>query len=131
MKISNPWPHRPMTRITCRTPNGEVVCTSSTRGPLDVPDDTVEALLEPVANGRPGAAVIGQPQIWSNRFGLLNLEDHAKKVEIEKEEADMKARKQKEKEEREEKARKAKIEKERRPLKPKVGDIDVKPPKKD
>jgi hypothetical protein len=96
---------------------------------LDVPDDTTEALLEPVANGRPGAVAIAPSQIWSNRFGLLNLEDHVKKVEIEKEEATMKARKQKEKEEKEAKARTKKVEKERKPAR--VGDIDVKLPKKD
>jgi hypothetical protein len=99
---------------------------------LDVPDDTVEALLEPVANGRPGAAVIGPGQIWSNRFGLLNLEDHAKKVEVEKGEVAMRERKQKEKEEKARKARDTeKIEKERQPLKPKVSQPEAKRVKKD
>jgi hypothetical protein len=119
-----------MNRITCKTPEGEVVCRVSTRGPLEVPDGTTEALIEPVANGRPDAAVVGPPRIWSDRWGLLEVEDHVKKMEIEKEAAAVKERKQKEKEE---KARKAadikKVEKERKPAK--VAEPEAKSVKKD
>jgi hypothetical protein len=116
MKITNPWPNRPMTRITCKTPNGEVMCTSSTRGPLEVPDATTEALLEPVANGRPNAAVVGPPRIWSNQWGVMEVEDHVKKMKMEKDEAAMKERKRAAKEEKARKARDIqKVDKERTP----------------
>jgi hypothetical protein len=99
MQIPNPWPHHTLSRCTCKTPKGEVVMTSSTRGPLEVPDDTEEVVIEPVKfAGRGGKVdVLGQGRIWSKNWGLLDIEDHLKKVNLANEEAEMKARKAKEK----------------------------------
>jgi hypothetical protein len=95
MLIPNPWPNYPMTRIVSKTPQGDVISTASTRGDLEVPDETVEALLEPVANGRPGAQAVAQGRIWSREWGCLEIPDHIKKQELAKEVAELKVRQDK------------------------------------
>ncbi len=92
MLIPNPWPNYPMTRTVSKTPQGDFVSTASTRGDLEVPDGTVEALIEPVANGRPGAAAVAQGRIWSRAWGCLEIKDHIKKQELVKEVAELKVR---------------------------------------
>jgi hypothetical protein len=92
MLIPNPWPNYPMTRTISKTPQGDFVIVASTRGDLEVPDDTVEALIEPVANGRPGAPAIAQGRIWSREWGCLEIKDHIKKQELAKEVAECEAR---------------------------------------
>jgi hypothetical protein len=71
-----------MARIVSKTPQGDFIITVSTRGDLEVPDDTVEALIEPVENGRPGAPAVAQGRIWSRAWGCLEIKDHVKKQEI-------------------------------------------------
>jgi len=82
MQIRNPWPNYPMTRITCKTPEGEMIAVASTRGPLEVPDNATEALLEPVRSGRPGAVAVAVGRIWSSEWGVQEIEDHIKKQKI-------------------------------------------------
>jgi len=92
MLIPNPWPNYPMTRIVSKTPQGDFVSTASTRGDLEVPDNAVEALIEPVENGRPGASAVAQGRIWSREWGCLEIKDHVKKQELAKEVTELKAR---------------------------------------
>ena len=95
MLIPNPWPNDPMTRIVSKTPQGACVSTVSTRGDLEVPDDTVEALIEPVENGRPGAPAVAQGRIWSREWGILEIPDHIKKQKIVADEKALKAKQEK------------------------------------
>lgn len=92
MKIPNPWPHHALSRCTCETPNGVVISTGSSRGPIEVPDDSVQVLIEPVkATGRGGRVeVLGQGRVWSKEWGLLDIEDHLRKIRLANEEAEMK-----------------------------------------
>ena len=97
MKIPNPWPWHPLSRCICRTEKGDVVCVGSTREPeLEVPD-AEEVLIEPVkyAPGHVDTIPIGQGRIWSKRWGLLDIEDHLKKQQIEAEEAELKLKQRK------------------------------------
>lgn len=100
MKIPNPWPYHPLTRYTCRGPQGETVVVTSTRErEIEVPECD-EVVMEPVkATGRGGkVSVIGQARIWSRDFGLLDIEDHVKKRQIEIEEAELKAKQRRDRE---------------------------------
>ena len=92
MLIPNPWPNYPMARIVSKTPQGDFVSTVSTRDNLEVPDDAVEALIVPVANGRPGAPAVAEGRIWSRAWGCLEIPDHIKKQEMAKEAAELKVR---------------------------------------
>ncbi len=82
-----------MTRIVSKTPQGDHISVVSTRGDLEVPDDTVEALIEPVENGRPNATAVAQGRIWSSAWGCLEIKDHIQKQELAKEVAELKAKK--------------------------------------
>jgi hypothetical protein len=64
----------------------------STRNNLEVPDGASEALIEPVKNGRPGAAATAQGRIWSPEWGVMEIEDHLKKLKIVEEEKALKVR---------------------------------------
>lgn len=103
MKIPNPWPYHALSRCTCKTSKDEVVCVGSTRDrELEVPEAD-EVLIEPVKQAGRGVVVpVGQGRIWSKKWGLLDLEDHLKKMKIEEEEAELKA-KQKKQQKRDEK----------------------------
>jgi hypothetical protein len=59
---------------------------------IEVPDTAVEVLIEPVARGRYDSETLAPGRIWSKEFGLLDVEDHLKKVEIKKEEGALKTR---------------------------------------
>jgi hypothetical protein len=96
MKIANPWPNYPMCRCICKP--GDQVVVQATRKDLEVPDGTTEALIEPVkVVGRGNKVeVVAQGRVWSEAWGLLDIEDHLKKQEIEAEAARMKERAEKE-----------------------------------
>jgi predicted ribosome quality control (RQC) complex YloA/Tae2 family protein len=81
-----------MVRITSKTPKGDVISVASTRNDLEVPDDTSEALLEPVQNGRPGALAVAQGRIWSPECGIQEIEDRLKKQKLVEEEKVLKAK---------------------------------------
>lgn len=92
MKIPNPWPWHPLSRCTCRTEQGDVVCIGSSRDPqLEVPEAD-EVIIEPVKYGAKRGEVepIGQGRIWSKEWGLLDIEDHLKKQQIKADEAELK-----------------------------------------
>ncbi len=91
MFIPNPWPNY-INQIVSKTPEGDFVSTMSTRGDLEVPDDTVEALIVPVENGRPGARAIAEGRIWSREWGCLEIKDHIQKQKLAKEVAELKAK---------------------------------------
>ena len=109
MLIPSPWRNLTTTRCVCKTPKGDVVVLGSSRGEIEVPEGTAEAVITPVKiTGRGGVnEPIGPSKIWSEAWGLLDVEDHAKKVSIveegrklaEKQEADRKRRQKKAKEE--------------------------------
>ena len=81
MFIPNPWPHFPSTRCVCKP--GDIAVMIATRGDIEVPDGTTEALLTPVKmKGRGKYEEVGPSRIWSEEFGLLDVEDHVKKLEI-------------------------------------------------
>jgi hypothetical protein len=103
MKIPNPWPWHQHTR--CNVNNGECICVLPSGQELEVPDNAVEVVIEPVEKGRSDAKVIAQGRIWSKTWGLLDLEDHLKKMEMQKEEADLRKRQEKERKRREKEAR--------------------------
>ena len=92
MKIPNPWPNQPHIRFNVN--NGE--CTGSCgAGPeIEVPDTAVEVLIEPVARGRYDSETLAPGRIWSKEFGMLDVEDHLKKMEIKKEEGALKVRRE-------------------------------------
>lgn len=103
MKIPNPWPWHPHTR--CNVNNGECICVLPGGHELEVPDTAVEVLIEPVEKGRSDARVVAQSKIWSKSWGMLDLEDHLKKMEMQKEEADLRKRQEKERKRREKEAK--------------------------
>ena len=107
MRIPNPWPNYPMCRAKCITEDGTQVCLQSTRGNLEIPDGTTEALLEPVKQvGRGGNVVIvAQGQVWSKQWGLMSPEDHLKKVQLVEEEARLAAEREKDTERKQKEAR--------------------------
>lgn len=113
MKINSPWPHHSLTRCTCKTPRGEVVSVQAERHDLEIEDDAVEALVEPVKIvGRGGnMKVLSQGRVWSREWGLLDIEDHVKKMNIKEEEAELQERLAKEKKRRKEEkeAQRAKV----------------------
>ena len=84
MLIPNPWRHHPMVRYTCKTPDGDITVVRASREGLEVEDNVNEAMVEPVkASGRGGAVtVVGQGRIWSRAWGLLEVKDHVKKMEL-------------------------------------------------
>jgi len=90
VKIPNPWPHQAHIRFNVN--NGE--CTGSCgRGPeIEVPDTAVEVLIEPCARGRYNSETLAPGRVWSKEFGMLDVADHLKKVEIKKEEEALKVR---------------------------------------
>jgi len=83
VKIPNPWPYQPHIRFNVN--NGE--CTGSCGGDpeIEVPDTAVEVLIEPCARGRYNSETLAPGRVWSKEFGMLDVEDHLKKVEIKKE----------------------------------------------
>jgi len=91
MKIPNPWPNYPMAR--CRCMPSESVVTQSTRGELEVPDGSTEVMIEPVKHGRPNAEAVAQGRMWTEKWGLLEVGDYMKKVELEADEKAMAERK--------------------------------------
>jgi hypothetical protein len=60
-----------------------------------VPDDATEVTIQPVKIiGRGGEArALGQPRIWSKAWGLMDIEDHLKKLDLANEVAEAKAKK--------------------------------------
>lgn len=89
MKIPNPWPYYSgVTRTVCTTPEGDVVSILVTRGPeIEVTDGATKVLVEPIKlTGRGGVyKSLGPPKVWTEAWGLLDVEDHATKQEIEAE----------------------------------------------
>jgi len=94
MFIPNPWSHFPSTRCVCKPSDAELLI--ATRGDLEIPDGTTEAILTPVRiTGRGGKfEAVGASRIWSDEFGLLDIEDHAKKVEIKEEDRKLQQRRE-------------------------------------
>jgi hypothetical protein len=55
----------------------------ATRGDIELPDGTTEVLLTPVKmRARGKYDEVGPPRIWSEEYGLLDVEDHVKKLEL-------------------------------------------------
>ncbi len=90
MKIPNPWPNHPHIRFNVN--NGDCLGSCGGGPEIEVPDSAVEVLIEPVNRGRYNAKTLGSGRIWSKEFGLLDVEDHLKKVEIKKEDEAFKVR---------------------------------------
>jgi hypothetical protein len=90
VKIPNPWPHQAHIRFNVN--NGE--CTGSCGGgpEIEVPDTAVEVLIEPCARGRYDSETLAPGRMWSKEFGMLDVADHMKKLEIEKEAEALKVR---------------------------------------
>ena len=90
MKIPNPWPAQQHIRFNVN--NGE--CTGSCGGgpEIEVPDTAVEVLIEPCARGRYDSQTLAPGRVWSKEFGMLDVEDHLKKVEIKEEGEALKVR---------------------------------------
>jgi len=80
-KINSPW--FCMVQCTIKTPDGEHVSVQGGRGGLEFPDDAVEALIEPVETFRGKVTVLATGMMWSERWGVLSLEDHSTKMQIE------------------------------------------------
>jgi hypothetical protein len=106
VKIPNPWPHQAHVRFNAN--NGE--CTGSCgAGPeIEVPDTAVEVLIEPVDRGRYDSKPLAPARVWSKEFGMLDVEDHLKKMEIKKEEEALKARQEADRLRRQDEAKAAK-----------------------
>ena len=90
MKIPNPWPNQPHIRFNVN--NGECTGSCSAGPEIEVPDTAVEVLIEPCARGRYNSETLAPGHVWSKEFGMLDAEDHWKKVKILKEEDDLKMR---------------------------------------
>jgi hypothetical protein len=52
----------------------------------------VEVLIEPVDRGRYDSKTLAPGRIWSKEYGMLDVEDHMKKLKIEKEAEALKVR---------------------------------------
>ena len=90
MKIPNPWPSHPYIRFNVN--NGECLGSCGGGPEIEVPDMAVEVLIQPVDRGRYNSKTLAAGCVWSKEFGMLDAEDHLKKVEIKKEEAALKTR---------------------------------------
>ena len=90
MKIPNPWPNHPHIRFNVN--NGECLASCGPGPEIEVPDMAVEVLIEPVDRGRYDSNPVAAGRVWSKEFGMLDVEDHLKKVGIKKEEQELKWR---------------------------------------
>jgi hypothetical protein len=87
MKIPNPWP-RLLIRCLCKP--GDAVVVQCALGELEVPE-CEEVAIEPIKDrGRGKFESLAPIKLWSKKWGLLEASDHCKKMEIEKQEADLK-----------------------------------------
>jgi len=95
VKIPDPFPYHALKRATVKP--GDVVCVMSSRGQYLEVSDGEEVLVEPVKYGKVRGEVepVGEGRIWSKKWGMLDIGDHLKKMNIEKEEADLAKRKAK------------------------------------
>jgi hypothetical protein len=94
MKVENPFSRHPHVRYTCK-PSGCVGVVGQCNE-LDVPDGTVEVLIEAVECGRSTAKQVFASRLWSAPWGMNQVEDHLKKLKIEEETAKLKAEQEKE-----------------------------------
>ena len=90
MKIPNPWPHQPHVRFNVN--NGECKGSCGAGPEIEVPDTAVEVLIEPCAKGRYDSKTLAPGHVWSKEFGMLDVEDHLKKMEIKEEAEALKVR---------------------------------------
>jgi hypothetical protein len=72
---------------------------------LEVPDNANEVLIEPLSKGRSDAVAVAQGRIWSKAWGLMELEDHLKKMQLQEEEANLRKRQEKDRKRKEKEAR--------------------------
>jgi len=94
MKIDNPFNVYEHVRYTCK-PSGGIGVVGRHTKQLEVPDNTEEVLIEVVNKGRSDADTVYAARIWS-KWGVLDIDSHLKKVEIEAEVKASEERKQKE-----------------------------------
>ena len=92
MKIPNPWPNQPHIRFNVN--NGECLGSCGPGPEIEVPDTAVEVLIEPVARGRYDSKTLAPGRVWSKEYGMLDVEDHLKKMEIKEEEEALKVRRE-------------------------------------
>ena len=92
MKIPNPWPRHPFIRCTCKSLKGEYISVGSGRDGLEVNDDVDEVLIEALRNGKPTSDSICAPKMWTKKWGLNEMTDHAKRMQLEKQEAEFDSR---------------------------------------
>lgn len=91
MRVDNPFYVYEHVRYSCK-PSGVVGVVGFHCRELDVPEDTEEVLIEVVNKGRSDAEQVYAARIWSKNFGELDVESHEKKVQVEKEVAEMEAK---------------------------------------
>lgn len=92
MKIPNPWPRHPHVRFNVN--NGECTGTCGEGPEIEIPDMAVEVLIEPVDKGRYDSKTLAPGRMWSKEFGMLDVADHLKKLEIKEEAEASKARRE-------------------------------------
>lgn len=90
MKIPHPWPYHPHTRFNALNADSNTIGTAPAGPEIEVPN-CVEVLLEPIKFGRSDAPAVAPGKIWSEKWGLQDIADHVKKVELEQETAQLKA----------------------------------------
>ena len=88
MKIPNPWPYQPHIRFNVN--DGECLGSCGPGPEIEVPDTAAVVLIEPVDKGRYNSKTLAPGHVWSKEFGMLDAEDHWKKVKILKEEQTLK-----------------------------------------
>ena len=94
MKIANPWPQHPYIRFTCKLPNSEVIGTCGAGMEIDIPDDCLEAMIEPIDKGHSKGTPVAAGRIWSKEWGSLDVADHLKKMGLAKEVEEANAKRQ-------------------------------------
>jgi hypothetical protein len=96
MKIQNPFRGVPNTRCRCKTPKGEFVSVASNAVELEIPDDSIEVLIEAIKSGKSDGEAWSS-RMWCPERGVMDVQDYLQKMQIEEEKKQLKEKRELEK----------------------------------
>lgn len=88
MKIRNPFRGVPNVRCRCKTPKGEHVSVQSDVIELDIPDDSIEVLIEAIDSGK-STGRAWSSRMWCPERGVMDVQDYLQKKKLEEEKKEL------------------------------------------